>query len=362
MIVEYEGKRGTSFYVRVNGPDGNRFYGEPIRAWEYPNRTKAKRAAQKREAEVLNGKSFRRAPTADGYTERLLERLEQEALPNGRKRKQTTLLAVRYESKKFAQDFRGRRLDAITRAEAINWHHRATAGQLKFVHQLFNAAIDEELVERNPFRGLKKPTRSRGKDAPPTPEQFESLLTHCSVLGDYAPTFRAFLQFAGCTGMRPGELCALEWNDIDFERMRINVERTLAKGTIDLPKSGYAREIVLTPPARDALLALPRVADTVFVSKQRKRLSEVTIFTYWSLVRAAVGVDFPLYLATRHYCAHHLYVERQLPWNVVRQQLGHADQSLERVYGHGDIGWQRDIEGAFQMNVKHLRLERTANE
>ena len=53
MIIEHKGKRGSSFYVRVNGPEGNKFYGEPIREWECPGgKREAKRLAKKREAET----------------------------------------------------------------------------------------------------------------------------------------------------------------------------------------------------------------------------------------------------------------------------------------------------------------------
>ena len=35
-----------------------------------------------------------------------------------------------------------------------------------------------------------------------------------------------FIQFMVATGMRPGEIIALKWTDIDLEMKKINVERT----------------------------------------------------------------------------------------------------------------------------------------
>jgi hypothetical protein len=46
-----------------------------------------------------------------------------------------------------------------------------------------NAALDEELIERNPFRGLSHRCKSRGRadQAPPTHEELAQLLDACRV-------------------------------------------------------------------------------------------------------------------------------------------------------------------------------------
>jgi integrase len=79
---------------------------------------------------------------------------------------------------------------------------------------------------------------------------------------------KALILFAAHTALRPGELFALEWSDIDFDRRRVNVARRVYKGRLALPKNGKAREVVLTPQARDALLPLDRSTTHVFESKE----------------------------------------------------------------------------------------------
>jgi integrase len=222
---------------------------------------------------------------------------------------------------------------------------------------LFNAAMEDELVDRNPFRGLGRRGKGRADMAPPTEEELEQLRDACSALADYAPTMRALITFAAYTGMRPGEIFALEWGDIDFKRMRIRVSRRVYRGQIDLPKSNKPRLIALTPLARDALLTLPRSGDLVFTSKRGGRLSQPTLSGYWGKVLAAAGLDFDFYLATKHYCAHYLWVKLRLPDRVVKEQLGHVDATLLRtVYGHGDIGALEEIDAAFGQNVRELRV------
>jgi integrase len=94
---------------------------------------------------------------------------------------------------------------------------------------------------------------------------------------------RALITFAAYSGMRPGELFALEWGDVDFEAMRVDVKRRLYRGKLDLPKSNKPRRIALTPPARDAILGQPtrQKDDLVFLSRRGVRLSQPTLSGYW---------------------------------------------------------------------------------
>ncbi len=58
----------------------------------------------------------------------------------------------------------------------------------------------------------------------------------CDAHGGYAPQMRALLSFAAYSGLRPGELFGLEWDDIDLKAMRINVRRRVYRGHVDVPK------------------------------------------------------------------------------------------------------------------------------
>jgi integrase len=57
--------------------------------------------------------------------------------------------------------------------------------------------------------------------------------------------------------MRPGELFALRWSDVDFTMLRIHACRRLDKGRLGAPKNGHERTIVLTRQVRDVLEDLP---------------------------------------------------------------------------------------------------------
>jgi integrase len=250
------------------------------------------------------------------------------------------------------------RSDQVTRHDAISWAERVPPSKVSIVVTLFNVAVDEELIAKNPFRGLGHRTQGRSHTHPPTVEQFERLLDGCSALGDYAGQMRALIIFAAYSGMRPGELFALEWGDVDFKANRIDVQRRLYKGKLDIPKSNKARRIALTPPARDALLRQPtRTGELVFLSKGGRRLSAPTLSGYWAQVKAAARLDFDFYVATKHYGVHLLY-KLGLSTRAIAAQMGWSDKAVEnllRVYGHIDLIALEEVDALYERQVVPLR-------
>jgi integrase len=186
----------------------------------------------------------------------------------------------------------------------------------------------------------------------------ERLLDACSVLGDYAEQMRALIVFGAYTGLRPGELFALEWSDIDFKANRIDVQRRVYRGDLDTPKSNKARRIALTPPARDVLVRQPTRAERhVFLSKTGRRLAQPTLSSYWSQVKAAAGLDFDFYLATKHYGVHLLY-SLGLSTRAIAAQMGWSDKAVEKlltVYGHIDVIALEEVDRLYQDKVVPLR-------
>jgi integrase len=63
------------------------------------------------------------------------------------------------------------------------------------------------------------------------------------------PGFNAWLRVACWTGMRPGELDALQWPRVDFAANRIHVleQWNVKERAFGLPKNGKTRVILLTP-------------------------------------------------------------------------------------------------------------------
>jgi integrase len=300
-------------------------------------------------------------PACDEYVDRYLAEYE-------RTHKHSSHDTQADRLKRFRDDFAGQPLD-VTRAEAKDWVNGQGRWQSKGpvpssavqpVVTLYNHAIDEDdlPLARNPFRKLGQRGKGRAEDPPPTEQEFQALLDACAALKEYAPRMRAFLLFAAFTLMRPSELFALEWTDIDFDAMRVEKARRLYRGRLDEPKTG-PKTIALTPPARDAILGQPRTSPYVFTSKTGKRLSSTNMHGYWSLVLARADLDFDLYHATKHYGVHYMWTKLGMSRRAIAAQAGWSVRSVDKllaVYGHADVGALDEVDAAFtQAEVVRLR-------
>lgn len=295
--------------------------------------------------------------TVEQWAVRFLARYE-------KTRKGSSFATVTQGLARFRADMGHRKLASIKRLEALDWVESGKPG-VRVLITMFAEAVDTELIDRNPFRGLGPRSKGRSDQAPPTGEEFARLVEACSALKWYAPQMRALLIFAAYSGMRPGEIFPLEWGDIDFDRMRIRVVRRLYKGDLDLPKNNEPKTIALTPPARDVLLGLPSRQDggLVFRTKKGRRLSQPTLSNYWGKVKTKADLDFDFYLATKHFFVHYLYADCNLSRRAVAAQMGWSLRTVDKmlkVYGHGEIGALDEVDAAFRA-AKVVEL-RDANE
>jgi integrase len=64
------------------------------------------------------------------------------------------------------------------------------------------------------------------------------------------------LSLAAFTGLRRGELVALRWRDVDFERSSIRASGSYTNGKLTTPKSGHGRVVPMVPEVAEALARL----------------------------------------------------------------------------------------------------------
>jgi len=238
--------------------------------------------------------------------------------------------------KPFIRDFQGRRLDAIGRSDARGWAME-NRGSLPVVRAMFNDAIDIELIETNPFQNLRLPQSRGRKDvvALTEPELYALADKAVDVHEEYGKVIRAAVLFAGYTGVRAGELMALQWTDVDLAHQELTVSRqTRTDGTAP-PKNKRARTVILPPPAKDALLSIPRMADWLFVSPQGRPFTKTSFYYWWNPVRKAAGRPGFAFHELRHAAAT-ILLERGLSAPDVALQLGHTDggRLVQALYGH----------------------------
>jgi integrase len=266
-----------------------------------------------------------------------------------------------YALRRFRSDFGRVRLADLDRLTARSWALQQPQSNVRAVRAMFNDAINDGLHPGpNPFANLRLEQPRGRKDliALKEAELHELADVAERVHGEYGPTFRAMILFAGYVGLRPGELFALERSDIRSDE--VVIRRSLdGTGQLKRPKNGKERVVILPPFARDALTDLvPRVGvPWLFVSKRGHQLRETSLTYYWHPVRATFGRPTMDFYELRHFCATHL-LELGLSPADVAIQLGHTDGGalVMSTYGHPSEDAARErLKRAFDMNVAPLR-------
>ena len=103
------------------------------------------------------------------------------------------------------------------------------------LQQVFEMAVDDDLIPKNPATGAVKELRvdARIKQSMEKPERERAMTREeQDLFFDYLQTSRyrdyaLIFKFMLLTGMRVGEVLALQWTDVDFEQCRINLRYNL---------------------------------------------------------------------------------------------------------------------------------------
>jgi integrase len=359
-------ERNEAFGVRVyRGQERGYEWVGTFKFRDYGGRRGARKAAEQAEAEArFRGNARqRRTLTIEAYVERYLDDYQE-------RQKDSAYVTASSRLAPFRREFGHLPLEdgSIDRRAASDWarEHRSC---VPAVVALFNRAIADEELTRNPFKGLSRKTRGRKDKIPLSDAELDllsdfALRIHCA----YGPLLRAPILFAAYSGMRPGELFALRWEDLDLTSMRIHVRRRYYKGRLGPPKNGRERTIVLTPQARAVIDALPRKSELIFTAKRGGPLTQPLLSGYWTPLAALLGkradkhgryelVDF---YELRHRAAWWMHVKLGMPERLVAVQLGHTDggKLVRELYGHGDHGALVEIDRYLDAptNLVPLRL------
>lgn len=90
-------------------------------------------------------------------------------------------------------------------------------------------------------------------------------------------------------------------------------------------------------------------------------MSQSTLSGYWARVKAAAGLDFDFYHATKHYGVHYLWTERGMSPRAIAALAGWKVSTVIEMletYGHGDVGALEEVDASFardDCNVRHLQ-------
>jgi integrase len=127
----------------------------------------------------------------------------------------------------FIKDYGHRRLDDYGRNDARDYAAEFP-WRARVVSAFFADAVRDGKLDAPPFAGMSiKRGKGRQHIDPLTMQEVERLASDRREPARLVrPALRAFIRVAGWTGMRPGELCRLEWRDILWSQNEIDIRRT----------------------------------------------------------------------------------------------------------------------------------------
>jgi integrase len=130
----------------------------------------------------------------------------------------------------------------------ILWHHQLISNILRYTVRTLRWVGENVALDANP------PRRRTTSVQVPEGEQVAKLIEAADRDGRI---FGAFVRLAIVTGARRGELCALQWRDVDIERSELTIPATITLGVDGYvrkpPKNNRTRRIALSAAMVDHL-------------------------------------------------------------------------------------------------------------
>ena len=221
-------------------------------------------------------------------------------------------------------------------------------GIVRTLSVVLSQAVEDEQLPANPALSMRKYLR-RGDEPEPSIDPFtrEEAAHVVEITRQSFPEWHPWLLCGLRTGLRAGELLALQWGDIDWCGRFVLVRRNLVRGKLTTPKNHQCRRVDLSPQLRAVLRlsrrrktvewskhGLPR-PDWVFPSAAGTALDESNVRKAFNQILDAAGLHRRGPHQMRHTFAS-LLLQAGEPITYVSQAMGHQDASITlRVYAHG---------------------------
>jgi integrase len=148
----------------------------------------------------------------------------------------------------------------------------------------------------------------------------------------------ALVLTAAYAGLRLGELRALRWRDVDFERRIVHVRRAFTQANEDVPKSGRARAVPMVDQVARCLDALSRrdmftsPNELVFPNPAGGFLEDSALRRRYYRALKAAGIAHLRFHDVRHTFG--TLAVQEFPLSDVKAYMGHADIATTMIYVH----------------------------
>lgn len=271
--------------------------------------------------------------------------------------KATTLTDYRHTGRRIVEQLGDMRLEDVTTEDLERWRatltasNRTVAKYLVILHGIFRRAMKVWGLPSNPAANVERPRYRVSDDLEAySPEEVWALVRAAGSAQD-----AAMYLTAAFTGLRMGELLALQWRDIDYAGETLRVRRSYnVHGGVGTPKSGKVRSV---PMVSDVAQHLARLSDREFFTGPEDLVfaNELGGFQDASSIRIRYrgALDRAGLRHLRFHDLRHTFgtlAVRRAEVPAVQAWMGHSDiQTTMRYVHHRDHGDEaRLLEEAFR--------------
>lgn len=229
-------------------------------------------------------------------------------------------------------------LKDIKRIDLQQWQNnlidskKISGKRINNIRSLFNTILEDarkdELIEKNYFTLVDRVKEEKVEINPFSLEEVLEILKHSSGWE------KNFFQIAFFTGLRTGELLGLRWEDINFITKKINVRRSIRKGTIGNTKNlNSIRTIDMLPLVEKALIEQKFHSymknSFIFLNEQNEHYYDGASIrnNAWTRTLRAAKLDYRTIYQTRHSFAS-IMISKGEDMLWVSNMLGHGNLNI----------------------------------
>ncbi len=228
-----------------------------------------------------------------------------------------------------------------------------SARTVRYTHSVLRSALEQavkwQMLYRNPTEFVDLPKQKKKEMQVLSPSDAKAFI-EAAAYSRHQVLFSLMIT----TGLRPGETLGLKWNDIDFDKGKLRIQRALvrvgstwkllepktsrSRRTIPVPKSVMNDLKVLKRNQAEKRLASLNYMDNdlVFAGENGEPLDEINLVRrHFKPLLAQAGLSNSIRLYDlRHTCATLLLAAGEHP-KIVSERLGHASITMTLdTYSH----------------------------
>ena len=219
------------------------------------------------------------------------------------------------------------------------------------LHNCMNAAVSAHLIPRNPTEGTTIPKTNYAPKKILNDAQLDTFMQAIEA----EPMWYDFFYTEITTGLRLGEICGLQWEDLNEETGRLHVRRSVSRASggglqIGETKTETGKRTILLPPSTLHLLKERKktaMTEWIFPSllQPEKPVSPHTAYHRLKLILKQAGLPDIRFHDLRHTFATHALVSG-VDAKTLSGILGHTNASFTLdTYTHVTTDMQKNAAG-----------------